>query len=88
MCFATINSSRTIVGLTQTHVVRYLRSVASYLGINSNDEEGPASYNTRVELVQKRVDANGTEHGWTLTLKKFIRLGQHSSKEQWWTEVI
>ncbi|KAJ6567406.1 FAD/NAD(P)-binding domain-containing protein [Mycena vulgaris] len=72
--------------LTQTLLTRYLRSVYSFYGINSNDESGDTSYSTRVELVEKRVNADGVEQGWTLTLKKFIRLGPSSSKERWWTE--
>ncbi|KAJ7122893.1 hypothetical protein C8R44DRAFT_784863 [Mycena epipterygia] len=72
--------------LTHTLLARYLRSVYSFFGINSNDESPNTSYSTRVELVEKRFDANGIEQGWTLTLKKFIRLGPSSSKERWWTE--
>ncbi|KAJ7122947.1 hypothetical protein C8R44DRAFT_158414 [Mycena epipterygia] len=72
--------------LTQTILTRYVRSVYSFFGINSNDESPNASYSTRVELVEKRFDANGIEQGWRLTLKKFIRLGPSSSKERWWTE--
>ncbi|KAJ7122950.1 hypothetical protein C8R44DRAFT_785014 [Mycena epipterygia] len=72
--------------LPQTLLTRYLRSVYSFFGINSNDESPNTSYSTRVELVEKRFDANGTEQGWRLTLKKFIPLGPSSSKERWWTE--
>ncbi|KAJ7163861.1 hypothetical protein C8R43DRAFT_988994 [Mycena crocata] len=64
----------------------YLRSVYSFFSVNSNDEGDNASYNTRVELVEKSFDANGIEQGWKLTLKQFIRLGPSSSKERWWTE--
>ncbi|KAJ7628772.1 hypothetical protein FB45DRAFT_919211 [Roridomyces roridus] len=60
----------------------YLRGVFSYHGINSNDDSPVTSYSTRVELVEKRHD----ERGWTLTLKKFVRLGAASCKEVWWTE--
>ncbi|KAJ6612148.1 FAD/NAD(P)-binding domain-containing protein [Mycena sp. CBHHK59/15] len=72
--------------LTQTLLTRYLRSFASFLGMNSNDENPDMSYSTRVELVRKRVDADGTERGWQLTLKKLVRLGPATSMERWWTE--
>ncbi|KAJ6617506.1 hypothetical protein B0H10DRAFT_2032715 [Mycena sp. CBHHK59/15] len=64
---------------------RYLRSFSSFHGINSNDESPDISYNTRVELVEKRYD-DGQERGWTLTLKRLERIGPHSSKATWWTE--
>lgn len=73
--------------LPQAMLVRYIRSAYSFFGINSNDENLNVSYSTRVELVEKRFDADGNEQGWRLTLKKFIRLGPSSSKERWWTEV-
>ncbi|KAJ6543948.1 hypothetical protein B0H19DRAFT_1169103 [Mycena capillaripes] len=72
--------------LPQALLVRYIRSAYSFFGINTNDENPNTSYSTRVELVEKRFDASGIERGWTLTLKKFIRLGPLSSKERWWTE--
>ncbi|KAJ7664682.1 hypothetical protein B0H17DRAFT_1211229 [Mycena rosella] len=72
--------------LTQTLLTRYMRSVYSYYGINSNDESRNTSYSTRVELVEKRFNAEGVEQGWTLTLKQFVRLGPSSCKERWWTE--
>ncbi|KAJ7432128.1 hypothetical protein B0H11DRAFT_2261045 [Mycena galericulata] len=75
--------------LPHTMLTRYIRGVYSFFGINSNDESANTniSYSTRVELVEKRFDdAKGVEQGWRLTLKKFIRLGPSSSKEQWWTE--
>ncbi|KAJ7929075.1 FAD/NAD(P)-binding domain-containing protein [Mycena leptocephala] len=72
--------------LTQTLLTNYIRSAYSFFGINSNDENPNTSYSTRVELVEKRFDADGNEHGWRLTLKRFIRLGSSSSKEQWWAE--
>ncbi|KAJ7762715.1 FAD/NAD(P)-binding domain-containing protein [Mycena maculata] len=67
-------------------LTRYLRGVYSFYGINSNDKSANVTYSTRVELVEKRIDAEGIEQGWQLTLKKFIRLGPSSSKEVWWTE--
>ncbi|KAF7301215.1 Dimethylaniline monooxygenase [Mycena indigotica] len=65
---------------------RYLRSVYSFYGINANDRSPHISYNTRVELVEKRHDSFGNEHGWKLTVKKLERLGPSSCKETWWTE--
>ncbi|KAJ6562008.1 hypothetical protein B0H19DRAFT_992041 [Mycena capillaripes] len=72
--------------LTQSLLSGYIRSVYSFFAINSNDENPNTSYSTRVELVEKRFDADGNEQGWKLTLRKFIRLGPSSSKERWWTE--
>ncbi|KAG5640855.1 hypothetical protein DXG03_006820, partial [Asterophora parasitica] len=65
---------------------RYIRAFASYHGINSNDKNPRITYNTRVELVEKRYDARGAEAGWTLTLKTVERTGAHSSKATWRTQ--
>ncbi|KAJ7723278.1 hypothetical protein DFH07DRAFT_971626 [Mycena maculata] len=67
-------------------VARYLRAFASFHGVNSNDASPDIAYNTRVELVGKRYDEAGREHGWTLTLKRLERTGPTSSKATWWTE--
>jgi len=64
-----------------------MRSFASFHGINSNDDSHNIYYNTRVEDVRKNFDIDGQEHGWNLTLKKFVRTGINSSKATWWTEV-
>ncbi|KAJ7621042.1 hypothetical protein FB45DRAFT_928193 [Roridomyces roridus] len=66
-------------------LARYLRAFASFHGVNSNDANPDIEYKTRVELVEKRYDDTGAEHGWTLTLK---RLDQSESgvKATWWTE--
>ncbi|KAJ3997739.1 hypothetical protein F5050DRAFT_1568782 [Lentinula boryana] len=72
--------------LTQNHLQRYVRTFASLHEINSNDNNPNTSYNTRVERVDKRYDANGKEAGWSLTLRKFIETGPNSYKIQWWTE--
>ncbi|KAJ3796860.1 hypothetical protein GGU11DRAFT_111910 [Lentinula aff. detonsa] len=72
--------------LTQNHLQRYVRTFASLHEINSNDNNPNTSYNTRVERVDKRYDANGKEAGWSLTLRKFIETGPSSYKIQWWTE--
>ncbi|KAJ7694822.1 FAD/NAD(P)-binding domain-containing protein [Mycena rosella] len=67
-------------------LARYLRAFASFHGVNSNDANPNIAYKTRVELVQKRYDEAGREHGWTLTLKRLERAGPRSSKATWWTE--
>ncbi|GAW03708.1 dimethylaniline monooxygenase [Lentinula edodes] len=72
--------------LTQNHLQRYVRTFASLHEINSNDNSPNTSYNTRVERVDKRFDADGRKVGWTLTLRKFIETGPTSYKIQWWTE--
>ncbi|KIK61825.1 hypothetical protein GYMLUDRAFT_116316, partial [Collybiopsis luxurians FD-317 M1] len=69
------------------HVQRYVRSFASFLGVNSNDGNSDVSYNTRVERVDKRFTADGEEAGWTLTLRQVIQTGSNSCKIRWWTEV-
>ncbi|KAE9385563.1 hypothetical protein BT96DRAFT_1026551 [Gymnopus androsaceus JB14] len=75
--------------LTHNHLQRYIRAFASFHGVNSNDNSPNASYNTRVERVDKRYSSlNGTkvEAGWTLLLRKFIQTGTSSYKVRWWTE--
>ncbi|KAJ7066441.1 FAD/NAD(P)-binding domain-containing protein [Mycena amicta] len=72
--------------IPQLSLQRYLRSVYSFYGLNANDDNPQISYNTRVELVEKRFDSEGKEHGWKLSLKKLEPLGPSASKEQWWTE--
>uniref|UniRef100_A0A0W0EY60 FAD/NAD(P)-binding domain-containing protein n=1 Tax=Moniliophthora roreri TaxID=221103 RepID=A0A0W0EY60_MONRR len=61
---------------------RYLRSFASFHGLNANDDNPNISYNTRVELVQKREDGKG----WTVTLRKYTEPGSNEYKESWWSE--
>ncbi|KAJ6457517.1 hypothetical protein DFH09DRAFT_1349621 [Mycena vulgaris] len=67
-------------------LARYLRAFASFHGANSNDENPNIACRTRVELVQKRYDESGREHGWTLTLKRLEKTGPSTSKATWWTE--
>ncbi|KAF5388992.1 hypothetical protein D9757_005129 [Collybiopsis confluens] len=71
---------------TRNHVQRYIRSYASYLGINSNDDNPDISYNTRVERVDKRYTQDGEEAGWTLILRQVTQTGSNSCKIRWWTE--
>ncbi|KAF7313360.1 Dimethylaniline monooxygenase [Mycena chlorophos] len=77
---------RTPWRIPQQSLQRYLRSVYSFYGVNANDENPCMSYNTRVELIQKRFDAQGKERGWTLMLKKLEMVGDEASREEWWTE--
>ncbi|KAF7304328.1 Dimethylaniline monooxygenase [Mycena chlorophos] len=69
-------------------IARYLRAFASYHGINANDANPDISYNTRVELVEKRYDEQGREQGWRLTLKRLERVAgnERRVKATWWTE--
>ncbi|KAJ7768124.1 hypothetical protein DFH07DRAFT_915447 [Mycena maculata] len=67
-------------------LARYLRAFASFHGANSNDANPDIAYNTRVELVEKRYDEAGQEHGWTVTVKRLERTGPYSSTAIWWTE--
>ncbi|KAH9942818.1 hypothetical protein B0H21DRAFT_750028 [Amylocystis lapponica] len=61
----------------------YMRAFASYHGINSNDNNPNVSYNTRVELVEKRYDEHGKEHGWKLLLKELVQTGHNTSRATW-----
>ncbi|KAJ7248815.1 FAD/NAD(P)-binding domain-containing protein [Mycena rebaudengoi] len=79
-------SAGTTWHLPHRKLSRYLRSFASLHGANSNDQNTNVSYNTRVELVERRHDSVGRAHGWTLTLKRFEQTGPRSSKATWWTE--
>ncbi|KAF7324910.1 Dimethylaniline monooxygenase [Mycena kentingensis (nom. inval.)] len=67
-------------------LAKYLRAFASFHGINSNDDNPDVSYNTRVELVEKKRELNGQHRGWTLTLKRLEHLGYGSVKASWWSE--
>ncbi|KAF9240430.1 hypothetical protein BU15DRAFT_45877 [Melanogaster broomeanus] len=64
----------------------YIRAYASYLHVNSNDENPATAYNTRVELVEKRINAEGKEQGWRLWLKSLVSTGNNTSRATWWTE--
>jgi hypothetical protein len=68
-------------------LARYLRAFSSWLGINVGDNSSVIEYNTRVELVKKRMDDLGRQNGWTLVLKKFVKVDEHTYKESWWEEV-
>lgn len=68
-------------------VRNYVRSYASYLNINSNDNNTATAYNTRVERIEKRVDQAGRERGWRLWLRSFVPTGRHAYRATWWTEV-
>jgi hypothetical protein len=68
-------------------VAKYLRSFASWLGVNVNDPSAVVSYKTRVESVVKKVNQEGKQQGWTLLLRRFERLGKSTYRESWWNEV-
>ncbi|WWC92596.1 uncharacterized protein L201_007555 [Kwoniella dendrophila CBS 6074] len=67
-------------------VQRYLRSFASWLGINNGDDNPDVSYNTRVELVSKRLDKSRKQIGWSLLLRKFVENEDGSYREAYWEE--
>ncbi|KAF9067741.1 hypothetical protein BDP27DRAFT_1225424 [Rhodocollybia butyracea] len=71
---------------TNKDLQRYVRSFASFQGINSNDGNPDISYNTRVERVEKRYNVNGEGAGWTVTLREFIQTDADSYSIRWWTE--
>ncbi|CAA7263583.1 unnamed protein product [Cyclocybe aegerita] len=65
---------------------RYLRAFASWHGLNNNDNNPNVSYNTRVELIEKRYDADGKEAGWSLTLKELISTNNNKLRATWVNE--
>ncbi|KAF7983562.1 hypothetical protein HWV62_21150 [Athelia sp. TMB] len=69
--------------LTHEMLQKYMRAFASIHGVNSNDENPRVSYNTRVELVEKHFREDGSEHGWTITLKTLARTGLNSYEVTW-----
>ncbi|KAF7974358.1 hypothetical protein HWV62_12312 [Athelia sp. TMB] len=69
--------------LTHGMLQKYMRAFASIHGVNSNDENPRVSYNTRVELVEKHFREDGSEHGWTITLKTLARTGLNSYEVTW-----
>ncbi|KAF8556436.1 FAD/NAD(P)-binding domain-containing protein [Imleria badia] len=72
--------------LTQYQVRNYVRSYASYLNINSNDENPAAAYNTRVERVEKRINEAGQGQGWRLWLRSLKPTQNNTYRATWWTE--
>ncbi|KAH8813506.1 FAD/NAD(P)-binding domain-containing protein [Flagelloscypha sp. PMI_526] len=71
----------------QPEVQKYLRSFASWLGINYGDNNPSISYNTRVESVTKRFNSiTGEHHGWRLLLRKFVKTNEGTYEESWWEE--
>ncbi|KAF8438900.1 hypothetical protein L210DRAFT_3612667 [Boletus edulis BED1] len=72
--------------LSHYQLRNYVRSYASYLNINSNDENPATAYNTRVERIEKRINQAGKEQGWRLWLKSLERIGSHTYRATWWTE--
>ena len=72
--------------LSHYQVRDYLRSYASFLHINRNNDNPAAAYNTRVERAEKRVQ-DGEEQGWRLWLKALEPTGQNTYRATWWTEV-
>ncbi|KAF8553186.1 FAD/NAD(P)-binding domain-containing protein [Imleria badia] len=72
--------------LPQYQVRNYVRSYASYLNVNSNDDNPATAYNTRVERIEKRINGDGQEQGWRLWLKSLAPTGRHTHRATWWTE--
>lgn len=73
--------------LHNSKLQRYLRAFASWHGVNNNDNNPNVSYNTRVELIEKRHNEDGEEEGWTLTLKELVPSGRDTLKAIWTKEV-
>lgn len=66
---------------------RYLRAFASWHGLNNNDNSPNISYNTRVELIKKRLDSDGKQIGWTLTTKEVIQVADGANRVTWDAQV-
>ena len=84
---ARTSHSLSIPELSHYQVRNYVRSYASYLNINSNDENPAAAYNTRVERVEKRANQVGQGQGWRLWLRFPERTPNNTYRATWWTEV-
>ncbi|KIM37614.1 hypothetical protein M413DRAFT_421803 [Hebeloma cylindrosporum] len=69
--------------LANEKLQRYLRSFASWQGVNANDNSPNISYNTRVELVEKNLSANGEEIGWALTIKELVPTKPNTLRATW-----
>ncbi|EAU87107.2 hypothetical protein CC1G_05796 [Coprinopsis cinerea okayama7 len=59
--------------LPHAKLARYIRAFASWHGVNTNDGNPHAFYNTRVERVEKRYNADGSEAGWSLVAKELVK---------------
>ena len=73
--------------MSHYQVRNYVRSYASYLNINSNDDNPATAYNTRVEHVEKRINQAGQEQGWRLWLRSLEPTPSNTYRATWWTEV-
>lgn len=73
--------------LTHDMLQRYMRSFATFHGVNSIGANPNISYNTRVELAEKDYNGSGNESSWTLTLKRLEKMSENSSRATWSTEV-
>ncbi|KAF9442644.1 FAD/NAD(P)-binding domain-containing protein [Macrolepiota fuliginosa MF-IS2] len=69
--------------LPNAKVGRYLRAFASWHGLNNNDNNPNISYNTRIELIEKHLDSNGKQNGWTLTTKELVRTSDGTNRATW-----
>ncbi|KAF5346471.1 hypothetical protein D9756_010063 [Leucocoprinus leucothites] len=67
----------------QAKVARYLRTFASWHGVNTNDNSPDVSYNTRVELIQKHLDSSGNQIGWTLTTRQIEVIEDGLNRVTW-----
>jgi len=62
---------------------RYLRSFATWHGVNSNDGNTNASYNTRLELATQKEGG-----GWSLTLTRLEDVRHGSNLRVTWIEEV
>ncbi|KAJ3552034.1 hypothetical protein NP233_g12965 [Leucocoprinus birnbaumii] len=70
--------------IPQAQVNRYLRAFASWNGVNANDNSPDISYNTRVELIEKRHDPTSAKQiGWTLITKQLEEIEGGLNRATW-----
>ena len=77
----------TYAALHNRQLQGYVRAFASFHGVNNNDDNPAVSYNTRVELAEKKYGGDGQEDGWTLTTKTLVELNRQTLQAVWNKEV-
>jgi hypothetical protein len=55
--------------------------------VGSTDDNPDFAYNTRVESIRKRYNKDDVHQGWTLLLRKFVKLTEDVYEEKLWEEV-
>ena len=85
--FSWTSHSLQIPELSHYQVCNYVQSYASYLNVNSNDENPATAYNTHVECIKKWINQVRQEQGWRLWLRSLQPTRHDMYRVTWWTEV-